>query len=93
MEEIEFYGTISPQLAQEAMVKLANQTITPEKHVIWCLRGFGLNLSVRQFGRLVRTYNNTGINMPIGQLVKEIADGKRNDFYEQAERLNKLCNG
>lgn len=52
-----------------------------------------LKLSVRQFGRLVRTYNNTGVTMPISALVKEIAEGKRNDFYEQAKALNKLCNG
>jgi hypothetical protein len=66
---------------------------TNEKAIRIKLAEDGLNLSVRQLGRLIRTYNNTGINMPIGALVKEIADGKRNDFYDRAFALNILCNG
>lgn len=66
---------------------------TPERAVINKLADDkGVKCSIRQFGRLIRTYNNTGINLPISQLVKEIYDGKRNDFYEKAEELNKLCN-
>lgn len=84
---------MSAKLFHDAMVKEAQKPVTFEKHVIMCLGASGLKLSVRQFGRLVRTYNNTGVNMPISALVKEIAEGKRNDFYLVAEKLNKLCNG
>lgn len=90
MSNIEFYGYISAEMVQKAMLNLASRPITPEKHVMFCLEVMGLKLSVRRFGRLLRTYNNTGINLPIGQLVREIAEGKRNDFYDNAERLNKL---